>query len=467
MPTAAMTTLQLTDGSVTADLLDGTNYELNDSGWAPAVAPRSQSDIGPYYEDVEEKISVNVIGGTNMLANSAKLSQLLDQADAWFDGEPVAPVVIKAQPKGSTQSVSQALILGRASGQLLDLPSTYNDFLVGNSIENGGLRFRRRGQWLADEVAVTAGSSVNAAVIQSITSLANLKGVHPLTIELGSIPSGTSGATIDDLPASVLLYSYAANRLAIVEAESLMSPISGLGTTDASYSSVSESEARGTHVLQCAPVTGGAKATGYALTGLPDAIEQIYVYASVAGLTPGMSWTVRVKTINLGRVAYGPSVTIDGYTGGPVVVFLGAISNPVGHSAVALEITPSDASGSPAFQMDYLAFVAGESPCEGALAIDAVNDIATTLGGGINFSLVVQDRSLTDIDPFVGVTRTSPDIAINAGYRGNASLLSTGTTVSTLWLPSGNNVWLSHLINGTVTSTKLTVRRKPASVVPQ
>lgn len=467
MPTATMTTLQITDGTVTADLLDGTNYELNDSGWAPAVAPRSQSDIGPYYEDVEEQISVNVIGGTNMLANTAKLSQLLDQADAWYDGEPVAPVVIKAQPKGSTQSISQALILGRAGGPLIDLPETYNDFLVGNSIENGGLRFRRRGQWLADEVAVVAGSSVNAATIQSITTLANLKGVHPLTIELGSIPSGTSGATLDDLPASVLLYSYAANRLAIVEAESLMSPIAGLGSTDAAYSSVVASDARGTHVLHCAPTTNPMKVTGYILTGLADAVKQVYVYASLAAMTVGVSWTVRVKTINLGRVAYGPSVTVE-YTGGPQVVFLGAIVNPLGHSAVALEIAPSDATGTPVIELDYLAFVAGESPCEGALAIDAVNDISTPLGSGILVSLVVADQSLTALDPFVGLTRTSPTIAINAGYRGNASLLSTGTTVSTLWLPSaGVGGWLGHLINGTVISTKLTVRRKPASVVPQ
>ena len=103
-------TLKITDGTTTADLTDQTNYQLVDGGWAPSVAPLRKSTLGGSgpYEDVIEEIVVNVHGTTaaTCLANLAKLSQLLDQAERWSRGENISPVKLQCQPWGSSYLAS-------------------------------------------------------------------------------------------------------------------------------------------------------------------------------------------------------------------------------------------------------------------------------------------------------------------------------------------------------------------------
>lgn len=189
----------------TANLVDGANYTLIDGGWAPRVPPRLINLLGGRgaYEEPEERLEVNVFGPTGALAlaNLAKLSQLLDQAEAWNAGDNVAPVYCRLQPQGSLMADPlRAVITGRGeASNLLEMPVSFNDKLMIYEIGPVSVNFERRPLWLLDaysildllansgfEVNTTGWSAVSPSVI-SRSDLQAYNGQYSMLIESGGV----------------------------------------------------------------------------------------------------------------------------------------------------------------------------------------------------------------------------------------------------------------------------------------
>ena len=128
------TILQLTDGTRTASL-KGSDFQVMEEGWAPKVAGRRRSTLGGGgpYADVVEDIWVHVLGTSvdDALENLALLTELLDQAERWKAGEPVAAVRLQYQPDGAAALV-ECVILGMADSDTtaVTLPATFNCYLT-------------------------------------------------------------------------------------------------------------------------------------------------------------------------------------------------------------------------------------------------------------------------------------------------------------------------------------------------
>lgn len=161
------TSLVLTDGTATLSLQDGTNYAL--MSWSPEVARPRRSTIGNRcpYEDVEETISLSILGATPaaVMSNLIALEKMLTQAEQYARGDNVAAVTIQAEPQGVTAGAWKALVL-RGS---IDLPSDWADNLVQAAITGVTLRVQRRGLWTRSEYTSSTSGATAVAVKTSVT----------------------------------------------------------------------------------------------------------------------------------------------------------------------------------------------------------------------------------------------------------------------------------------------------------
>lgn len=139
-------TLALTDGVLTASLVDGTNFNIIASGWGPRVARRRRSDLGggPYANEIED-ISLNLTGASEavILANQETLAILVNQAYDWEQGRDVLPV--KLQITMSSGTLLEAAVYGDGS---VASPSSWSDLLMVQEINQVRLTLERHGLWL-------------------------------------------------------------------------------------------------------------------------------------------------------------------------------------------------------------------------------------------------------------------------------------------------------------------------------
>lgn len=150
--------LKLTDGKRTVNFLDNVNYSL--VSYAPRVAPRRLGRLGGRgpYADVDESIIFNVYGDTaaSALAALQLISQLLEQAQAFAEGEKVDPVVLELRTQGSALGAAlKSLVLGLPEGAApLELPVTFNDMIGVYEIESVVAQLKRRGLWTLEDFDV-------------------------------------------------------------------------------------------------------------------------------------------------------------------------------------------------------------------------------------------------------------------------------------------------------------------------
>ncbi len=154
--------LHLTDGVTDLSLTDGVNYSLM-RGWSPQIAGLRLDALGgsSEYEDVREAPPLIVRGTTAAICyrNLQALYSLLDQAERWWRGEKVNPVLLRYAPQGSIAGPLSALVIGSDAGQqrqqqLVALPTTYDQAGMVYEIDGVQPSILRRGQWLLPSYAV-------------------------------------------------------------------------------------------------------------------------------------------------------------------------------------------------------------------------------------------------------------------------------------------------------------------------
>lgn len=459
MPTATFTTIALTDGITTLNLGSGTAYEVRDDGWAPQVAARRRDDLGGKgsYADVDEEMIVNVIGstGTVMLTNAAALSQMLDQADAWSNGDPAAlPVYLQVQPKGSTLTAPvQALVLGRSGDTLMILPSDYTDHLVGNAIEEAHIRLTRQGAWLDQTASIGASSITVPGSLMTCPAAPAQVIPSPMRAFLSGFPATFL------IPAGVFIVA-PANRFFIVDAEGMTIT----KWTDVTESAVASPYARLGHILRYTPTDTLPSTSAYITLGGSTFFSDVAVFAVVRNNSTTTTWQVHANLSSDSLWDTGSSVStrdylIDASSQNPQVISLGVVSHMDVCRRISLTATASAVSGT--LDIDYIVAVAVPDRITNIISHEAID----ATGFGIAGTLQV-DATAPTLSPSIVLTGSG---TLPVAYHGDPYFQSAGTSVAGMWLACGGASaanWRAASGSGLVTTT-LTTWRAAASLVPK
>lgn len=425
---AAYTTLEITDGTTTLDLVDGTNYALRDQSWSPVVANEKLSRAGgSMFEDVDENpIVIDILGSTGevVLNNLHNLRALLNQAERWRRGEAVDPVVLNVLAQGSTLTADQqAVILGQQTGSrpLITLPPNFMDYLHTNIIEGAEINFRRRGEWLAATETETSSGSTNPAVLTASTFTRTADIACPMDIVI-------SGFIADFRQKMVLPMTNAANKLALVMAPTHSITVPGSGTfntgTDSGYL------VAGTNVRKLVPNSLGEYTAGTNITMNSD-IRTIAGYIVCRNLSNDVSYLVRVKYYGTGstEVETRKRVIPAGVTTDPIILALGPATIGASITAFDLIFEPSSTGTSTdALHLNYTAFV-GIDDSSHVIYLDQFGE-----NGGATAAVKVQllhgrlDKLRAEVNEL-----NASDVVINRPLpRGNATVFMTGNTFACL-----------------------------------
>lgn len=271
------TSIQITDGTTTADLTDGTNYSITEGGWSPKVARLREAGVGGQstHEDVVEEIRFSVFATsiTTALSKFATIQGLLDQARQFALGEAVTPVELQVEPQGTTSNEWRALILG---GELI-LPDTWADNLVNKAIEDCVVRIVRRGVWLKTSYTPTASTTVKAGVVTSMSSTA-VNAYSPMSVRLYSYPQDVSLAWMP----GVLVVTNSTSKVQIYDSAS------GTGTGGATISSGDGTSGLGGSAYD---LNGAADEIEWTVSGFSSTAKRAAIYVS-AKLFDGSGTTV-------------------------------------------------------------------------------------------------------------------------------------------------------------------------------
>ena len=451
MTVAAYTTLTISDGTTTANLVDGTNYALVAGGWGPSVAPLRVSTLGGSgpYADVVEQITVDVRGstGATCLANLAKLSQLLDQAERWARGEPVAAVLLACQPQGSTLAAAlSCVILGRAGESALSTPAAFNDLLMCYEIPDVQLSFRRRGLWLEAAEVLSATSAVTNPGVATATFASAAVVASPAKVAL-TFPTDTN------VTQYLILWANHASRIVFTEAEGM----AGLQFTEVSDTT---KIARGGKVLRYTPTDLLSTSAGWVALTTLTTCRRVAVYAAVRNNSGSATWNVRARLTSgtSNPTYYGPSILIDASSTDPRIVFLGIITMPTYPAYINVYVQASTIAGSPTLDIDYF------------VALDITDEMAGALSASLSGSgsagtvITIDSAPLTSQTPTVEKTVAAGGARMS--YIGDAFLVVNGTYLATAYLATEGTYWCSYT-TATADTFTLTASRWKARTMPE
>ena len=329
MPTQANPYLVLTDGTTTVTFQDGSggtpNWPLLNDGWTPAIAPLRRSPFGGQgpYEDVVEELTIEIRGATASAAyaNLATLARLLDQAEQWAAGAPVAAVVFKNAPTGATVSSTaapmQAVCLGRAPGDesaSIALPATYDEVGYNFVITPVRVRFWRRGLWLHGSQSA-ASSSTDNGNIATVTLPAAVNTASPTQIEIDNVIVKIANYTRYVL----LVVAESTNYLRVLTAESMASgPFTSVADT-ANF-------ARESNVLRYTPTDTSIKTA--AAISLGGAVRRAAVFMSIRNNSSTASYKIRAELGVGGTPEFtGPWTLVPAAASKPLWYFCGMIAS--------------------------------------------------------------------------------------------------------------------------------------------
>jgi len=448
-------------------LTDGTNYALTEGGWAPGVAPRSRAAYAgrDLYDPTVETITVNVLGATTAqtLANLATLSQLLDQAEAFMAGEPVAPVRLEIWPQGSTTAApSAALVIGRAQGSLLDLPQTFADLLMVNEVPQVTIRIARRGTWLGPPESVT-GTAQSGELRQQLTWPTGATAIpSPMRVQIDGVPETTTFrpgflviGTAEGTPPSTLRISSAVggNPGGVYPAGWAAVSETGTGAQDNQILRYTANDVTWSDWINIGVGTFGA--------------NHIQILTTIRNNVAGATWELQPRIGLQGYMGSRqilPLTTIPGNSGTyPQAIALSDAYLPydplttVPDCLIEVRVRLASAAHIGAtLDLERVAAVSLDTVQTRILAIDPFTTGSTT---GSTQSLVIDPQPLTALAPTVqrvnGPTRT----AVSA--TGDPYLLTTAATVHLWWLAPIANRWRigAGALNATIT-------RWPAALTP-
>lgn len=459
---AAYTTLKLTDGTVSADLVDGVNYQLIDGGWAPKVARRRRGKLGRHYTDVVEEMTINVlseISGAACLANLVVLINLLEQAAAWEEDGDADAVLLQVLPQGSvlTNPLQAAVLGGRELEALMELPATYNDLLMIWEIAGVKLKIERRGLWLGDEEEVAA----SAAEVGNIVTLDfGSSALAPVSLQADF---GTASGTISDTsiePFYLLLGK---------PAHFARWPLGASGVDDSANHALED------YVLRYTPSnTNENQMFGFTVT---PSMRRAHIFVVAKSNSATANFAIRCVAsrvyLNDEFAVWGTTEPKTIYAGDTArqIVYLGLVALPENIRTFGIMIQASAAADS--FDIDD--FVAlGDYETSSVFAVGAGEVPAGGMDIG-DYGVAIKHQQLTRPQPTAGLFKvTGPgttDLEFEApAVDGNRHLLMDGDQLSVLMLSvdQTDDYWRWHEAGSdNIIQYTVTAARRPAYLIPR
>lgn len=408
------TSIQITDGTTTADLTDGTNYSITEGGWSPKIARLREAGVGGQstHEDVVEEIRFSVFATsiTTALSKFATIQALLDQARQYVLGESVTPVEIQVEPQGTTSNEWRAMILG---GELI-LPETWADNLVNKSIEDCVVRIIRRGVWLKTSYSPAQVTCTPAVTTSAVSMGATLNNYSPLSFVLRDftvmIGSGVKSGYV--------AVANAANKLLVLDSTS--ATLSGTTSTQA------KGEALGGNVAR---LQSSGKAV-FTVSGLSSTASRVALFASVKHTTPASDppeFTVSVYSSWYSSETW--TATVKPTLG--QVTFCGVFEKNALIDRVSIARISTD------IDVDYVALVQVDDPNTFIIDFESPNSAIFTKIPTNSNGFGVDNLPLSARAPY-GYIRDVSANKFTIGVLGD-SYLTTNGTVHALWMAQGRD----------------------------
>lgn len=334
-------TLELVGERVTVDLLDGANYALVD--WAPAVSSRSRQLLGNYspYEDVAERMTVNVYGtsAAEALEKLDAINIVLEQADAWRLGDGVAPVLVRVRMRESALTDPlEAVVVGRPdSGPSVMLQPTFNHDILMYEIAGVEIAFIRKGLWLGPDAERSPAGTLTNPAVMTVDMLAEERRLSPTTVRVTGFSANTrilGGGFL--LLGGVPPASQHGNNIAVYAAAAMSSD----------EFSVVDDAAKKAHSGNVRRIDAAANQTGMlAIAGVNTGVSRISVFAAVRNNSVSATWRVRAASTGYVRAEDGWK-TVDSSTQQPRIIHVGSLVNQSGsHLNVQLEFATTAVAG--------------------------------------------------------------------------------------------------------------------------
>lgn len=440
-------TAELIYSAGTLNLLDRTNYLLQDEGWAPAITYLSDNDFGGVcdYVDVDETMTVLVNGATHAVRyqNLRKLQQALDEATRWVRGESLSAVRLRFQPEGGS-AILENVVRGRPVGgeNPFGLSTAYGG--AANAIGDNVIRFQRRGLWLSGSETSAASSATTSNKVMTCAFSA-----HPIPSPVRLALSNVANTVTEN--AHLLVASGA-------------STLQSLSFTSASSGSSSPLAATGAH-------TGG-NVIRFTPTGVVFSDSYFFDSSDLSANTRGATIihpyitcqtnddyliTAVAMLLDETEVA-GPTISVPNSFGATQVIPLGAL--PIAGKMQSLRIIVSTRPSGGTASFDTLAIIGQRD----SFVRDITINVPFIDNGTANVGTLTIDHQLLS-KPEAIITH-GPN-TMPTSHQGDPAILLSGASLSAIWLATwGGTSWANSSASGGGNHT-LTAYRRNAYYLPE
>lgn len=458
-----MAILRITDDTTTINFYGDDNYKLIYESWSPQRAQRRASNLGgltPYTDPVETiPILIRGDSAVQVYEKLEVLSDLLDQAERWAQGDVVSAVKLVFQPDGSTlTNPLEAVILGPGGNKMLSIPDKFaevgrNGYVLSPII----IRVLRSGLWLGDSEAKSSSASTSNPEIVTTASFTDTPNIlSPMDIQfLVNGATGSSGYEI------IILLQNEADKLYFTEAEDLsLTAVGGTST----FASAVVATASGGDVARFTFSAGTDYGFATDTSVATDAnIGTLGLYV-IADNNTGSDLTLQARTTPLTSsraLVYGPTVLVPSSASYPDIYFLGLIANQPDISRLDVYIRAADTTEAVTGTCD-LDYICGIGIDQNAHVI-AMHDAKTANAAE---DLFIEHRINSRINPLVyselNATSTLNDYI---SYSGNVRVFMEGSAVSGLIF--GVDQSSKYYIGASATPVTLTATRSLGYLIPQ
>lgn len=410
---------------------------------------------GPY-ADVVEELTINVLGasGAACYANLDTLSRLLDKADRWWRrNEPIAPVLLKYAPQGSTIHATagpwlQAIVLGRVGGEEVNsasLPRDITETAMLFEIGNVKVACLRRGAWTGVTDVTSASASASNPTIQTRAFAATHPINSPLTLSIGGF---------DRTATPIIKGGYLCVGSSVGDIQIGQPPNSAAG-----YTSVADAAnlARGGTVARYTPTTTNVASSG--VLALTPVSGMLAIFAVLRNNSPTTTFQVYATVQALNGIISTPFQLIDTSTLLPRMVYLGTV-NTLTTGGLQFAARASAASGT----LDINSMIAVNLRDE-TVAVLAFDDVDLLNGSAGAHAISAQFNPTADQNPRVAAVGASAILSMV--YRGPLPLMTTGVNVYALWFATNSNYWVFTNTSNAAVAVTLTATRYRSYLSPQ
>lgn len=459
-----ISSLVLTDGTLTATLTDGTNYALVDSGWQPQVTQRLDDALGGLmFSDVTEEITINLNASSlaTLLSNEQKLTKLLDNAQRFANGDlTITPVTIAITMSGSTAKTALCL------GGNYQRPATFAFYAPTNEINGAKITIIRTGLWLA-----TADSPASSSATSAGTLWATTHADH--TIPSPCVVSWTmptqSSSDVYESGTQLLICSDNSGDIIVQEGEAYAN-----GSTK--FTNVVVTNGRGGNVLLFTATAADTVYTSTTVTSIPTGLAtagMYAIYASIARENTTASAQIRmhIRTRMVQDITT-PWVDVT-YTGTVLTaepILLGVVAIPPTDAIASMRIEGISSVSGACYDVDYFYFVR-LSP---DVTILSITNQQVTSWAGAALEERIDHATLTSLQPIATFGKTDGTLRTGMSYGGQATIYQRGTSLNGVLFASNGTIsgsfdglYRQVSSGGGVFSSTFTVTRSKAYLVPE